>query len=386
MRIKKFISRNLKEGKAKILQELGEDAVILSTKTIKKPDGTNEAVEIVAAIDDSPLKATKKPITKNILKSTEIPYASKYALEKGENKFMRATSQIYDELNSIKSMVADISDSVKYIHSSVLTDVFRDVYLCLRKSELTEDFSLKIATALSVRGNINSFDEALTEARILATEHIVIKEPVKKQNSRVVSAFIGPTGSGKTTCLIKLALVSKLLLKANVLVVSADVNKVGGVEQLQTLASVSSIPYQSVNSPSELKNIIEQEQKRDFIFIDTAGNSPLNNAAIENVGSMLKETKPDNIYLVQSVTMSGSSFSKSITEFNTLEPDSLILTKLDEAPLIGEIVMALKDTPIAISYLTTGQKIPEDIEPASRKAISKSLLPDELSDKNYKVN
>src|SRR3989339_728686 len=291
---------------------------------------------------------------------------------------------LYDELNSIKSMVSEISDSVKYIHSSVLNDIFKDIYLCLRKSELSEEFSLKIASTLSARANINSFEEALTESRILATEHILIKEPVKGKNKRVVSAFVGPTGSGKTTCLIKLALVSKLLLKSDILIISADSHKVGGVEQLQSLASIGSISYITVNTGDELKNIIEKEKNRDFIFIDTAGYSPLNNSGLENTAMMLRECEPENIYLVQSATMSGSSFSKSISEFSALNPDSLILTKLDEAPSIGEIVMALKDNPIPISYLTNGQKIPEDIEPASRKAISKALLPDELFDKFYK--
>ena len=384
MRIKKFISRNLKEGKAKSLQELGEDAVILSTKTLKKSDGTNDVVEIVAAIDDSPLKNSNKAIKKVNLKTSEIPYASKYSIEKGENKFMRATTQIYDELSTIKSMVADISDSVKYIHSSVLTDISRDIYLSLRKSELSEEFSLKIASEISIKEDINTFEDALSAARIIATEHIEIKEPVKKVNRRIISTFIGPTGSGKTTCLIKLALVSKLLLKSKVLIISADVNKVGGAEQLQTLASIGSIPNQSVNSPEELKRVIESEEKYDFIFIDTAGFSPLNNTGLKNIGNMLKEIKPDNVYLVQSATMSGSSFSKSISEFSVLNPDSLILTKLDEAPLIGEIIMALKDNPIAVSYMTTGQKIPEDIEPAGRKGISKFLLPDELIARNYK--
>ncbi|OGU16076.1 MAG: hypothetical protein A2X61_13255 [Ignavibacteria bacterium GWB2_35_12] len=385
MRIKKFISRNLKEGKAKILQELGEDAVILSSRTIKKPDGEGiAAVEIVAAIDDSPLKSIKKPTKKTNQKLSEVPLVSKFAIERGENKFMRATTQIYDELNSIKSMVSEISDSVKYIHSSVLNDIFKDIYLCLRKSELSEEFSLKIASTLSARANINSFEEALTESRILATEHILIKEPVKGKNKRVVSAFVGPTGSGKTTCLIKLALVSKLLLKSDILIISADSHKVGGVEQLQSLASIGSISYITVNTGDELKNIIEKEKNRDFIFIDTAGYSPLNNSGLENTAMMLRECEPENIYLVQSATMSGSSFSKSISEFSALNPDSLILTKLDEAPSIGEIVMALKDNPIPISYLTNGQKIPEDIEPASRKAISKALLPDELFDKFYK--
>ncbi|MBI5325368.1 MAG: hypothetical protein HZB41_08890 [Ignavibacteriae bacterium] len=384
MRIKKFISKNLKEGKAKILQELGEDAVILSTRTIQKTEGGIEAIEIVAAIDDSPLKTFKKPAKKNSTKFSDIPFASKYATERGENKFMRATAQIYDELNVLKSMVSDISESVKYIHSNVLPDIFKDIYVCLRKSELSEEFSLKIASELSSRGNISNFTEALSEARILATEHIIIKEPAKRENKRIISAFIGPTGSGKTTSLIKLALVSKLLLKSNVLVISADANKVGGAEQLQTLASVSSIPFLSVNTHLELKNIIEQEQSRDFIFIDTAGASPNDNEGIEKIAQMMKESKPDNIYLVQSVTMSGSSFLKSLSEFSNMNPDSLILTKFDEAPNIGEIIMALKENQIPVSYITTGQKIPEEIEPASRKAISRALLNDELIDKYYK--
>jgi flagellar biosynthesis protein FlhF len=378
MRIKKFIAKSLKEGKQKIIQELGEDAVILSSRTVKKSgNGGIEVVEIVAAIDDSPLKqkrTQKAPATK----AKEIPSAAKYELESGENRFFRVAGELYNELNEIKSSLTDISDSVRFIHSGIFTDIIREIYLALRKAEISEELALQIAGNLTLKGNINNFSEALTEARILVTEHIKIQEPVKKDSGRIV-VFVGPTGCGKTSSLIKIALVSKLVLQSNVLVVSADTHKVGGVEQLQTYASIGSLPFEVVYSPDELQNLISKEIERDIILIDTAGYSPFNQGGLKEIGQFIDKIEADHIYLVQSFTMSHASFIESYKEYSVLQPDAIVLTKVDEAPAIGEVISALKEVPLPLAYFSTGQKIPEDIEPAGRKKLSMLVLPDELA-------
>ncbi len=378
MRIKKFIAKSLKEGKEKISQELGEDAVILSSRTVKRTgNGGLEVVEIVAAIDDSPLKH-KKAQKSIVPKSKEIPSTAKYGIESGENKFFRVAGEIYSELDEIKSSLSDISDSVRFIHSGIFTDIVREIYLALRKAEVSDELALQIAGKLTMKGNFNNLSEALTEARILVADNIKIQEPVKKGGGRIV-VLVGPTGCGKTTSLIKIALVSKLVLQSNVLVVSADTHKVGGVEQLQTFASIAALPCEVVYSPDDLQTLISKEIDRDLILIDTPGFSPFHREGLKETGQFIENIGADHIYLVQSFTMSRASFIESYNEFSILKPDALVLTKIDEAPAIGEIITAMKDISLPLAYFSTGQKIPEDIEPASRKKLSMLVLPDKLA-------
>lgn len=380
MRIKKYIARNLKEGKATILKDLGDDAVILSSRASKKPETGEEFVEIVAAIDEKPTikRADIVPLLEKRI--TTLPVHREEIPAKSSPEFSDTAVKILAELADIKYAVRDVQDSVKYRFSASLGEVLGKVYKKLMEAELTEETALEITGKLSAEGLDKDFHKAMIRAREIAVESLTIIPPLQKTDKRRIAVFIGSTGSGKTSALVKIAVVNKLMYGADILIVSADTYKVGGAEQLQTFASIAGISYRSVYNPSELAEIVDNEKQRDLIFVDTTGKSHNNRQHILELGDCIKYSKADLIYLVQSAALGVRTFSKIIEAVGTLNPTAIALTKLDEAEAVGGIVSAMKNYKIPLAYFTAGQQIPDDIEPASKKKLGELLLPDKFFD------
>jgi flagellar biosynthesis protein FlhF len=375
MRIKKYIADSLREGKSRIIKEMGDDAIILSTRNIQDPkDAGKTLVEIVAAIDNTPAKPSpsKLPVMRERISETGA------STSKEQADFLAQARQLYDEIDGIKESLKVIEESVKYKNSSVFSPIYDKIYKRLIDADFSEKFALNIAGNLSSDENINTMEEAVRKARYLITKDITTVQPLEKGESCKNVLFFGPTGAGKTLSLVKLAIVSKLVLNANTLIVSADMHKVSGAEQLETYASIASIPFKAVYSAEELQNVVSQESFRDIILIDSTGRSPKNEKGLEELEDIASSIFFTNRFLVQSATVSKASFAATLKHFSKLKPDALILTKIDEAETLGNIIEQIKERSLPLAYFTTGQQIPDDIEPAERDYLSKIVLDDSL--------
>lgn len=372
MKIKKFTAPTLQEGKILVRKELGDDAVVLSTRSVRNKEDNSQAIEIVAAVDGNKSPAIRKRL--------RLPSGANDNIEeKGDldnSILMENNSQLLRELSGLKNMISEISDSVKYKYSGSLGPTFGRLFKELQKADISEDYALEIIGKISSeKADINFYD-AYNKARELLTNNIEVLPPVKKSDKRKIAAFIGPTGCGKTTSLVKLAIVIKLIIKANVLLVSADIHKVGGADQLQSYASIAGIPFKAVYTPDEMEALITSEQERDFILIDTTGRSYSNRTHMEGLKEILEKVNHDFLYLVQSCTTGLNTLLKSISEYKKLMPNALILTKVDETAGMGAVLEALRKESLPLAYFTNGQKIPDDIEPANKEYLSKIVLPD----------
>jgi flagellar biosynthesis protein FlhF len=370
MKIKKYIASSLKEGKGKVLAELGDDAVVLSSRTITDPDTGRELTEIVAAIDDGAIRKARKSVSPSQSpESRPGPPAGKHAQD---NKI------VLEEIDSLKEMMRDISTYVKYRYAGSMNPVIARLYKALIEAEFSENYALKVTGMVSTLGYISKFSDAVSEARKIISRDIYITRPLGKPSGRKVVAFVGTTGGGKTTSLIKIAALSKLLHGANCLVVSADTYKIGGAEQLQTYTSVASMGFKAAYKPGDLKEIVTSETDRDYIFIDTTGRSQNNSGHLGEIKEFIDAARPDMIYLVQSATTGLKTFKNVVEKFGIFTPDAVILTKLDESGAIGGILTYLTEKKIPVAYLANGQRVPEDLEPADKMEIGKFALNDEI--------
>ena len=375
MRIKKFIASNIQEGRGMVERELGSDAIILSNRNVKLSNGTS-AIEIVAALDNKNITANKNKA--NIYaNSTVINPAQK---EKVANEI---TKKLISEIASLKDLVNDISENVKYKYTGTMSPNLARIFKILRNSDISEEVALELIGRITMKGFANDFNQAIGEARRTVLNRLTFTNPIAKIESKQVISFLGPTGSGKTTSLIKLAIVCKLLHKARILIVSTDTYKVGGIEQLQTLASISGITFATAYTPEELKIIIKEENKYDMIMIDTVGRSPNNIKELENIAEFQKAAQPNLTFLVLSAAASEATLLNSINKFQKAVTDaelsttsvfSIIITKVDEAAGLGNIVSALNNKKLPLSYFATGQNIPDDIEPANSEKLNNYLF------------
>ena len=375
MRIKKFIASNIQEGRGMVERELGNDAIILSNRNVKLANGTS-AIEIVAAIDNKNVTANKNK-TNIYANSTMINPTQK------ENVSNEITKKLISEIASLKDLVTDISENVKYRYTGTMSPNLARIFKILKNSDISEDVALELIGRITIKGFANDFNQAIGEARRVVLNRLTFTNPIAKIESRQVISFLGPTGSGKTTSLIKLAIVCKLLHKAKILIVSTDTYKVGGIEQLQTLASISGITFATAYTPEELKTIIKEENKYDMIMVDTVGRSPNNTKELANIAEFQKAAQPNLTFLVLSAAASEATLLNSINKFQTVVTDaelattsvfSIIITKVDEAAGLGNIISALNNKKLPLSYFATGQNIPDDIEPANSEKLNDYLF------------
>lgn len=396
--MKKYLAPSMKEGLELMRKELGDDAMILSTRTVKTPDGdiieivaTNEEQEttstssITARIKqkeqqeqqeaETPTPAKKRPASgkRTETKKRELlPPAQSSDIDEAVNLV-----QLRREIAEMRSVLDGLSDAVRYRHSATLGKLYNDLYKKLRDAEFADDEALRFIGLLAARGPFTSIAEANQTLRMLITEHLRTITPIEPKPTCTTAFFVGPTGNGKTITIAKLAAVCKLLYKANVLIISADTYKVGGTDQLQTFASIAGIPFEIVYNSQELRQMIRHEKsKRDMILIDTVGRSQRDKKMLMEIAGYKEACMPDITYLVQSATVNEHTFIDVLDKFSVLSPDALIITKIDEAISLGAMVSTLRKKSLPLAYFTTGQTIPDDIEPADIERIANHILPE----------
>jgi len=185
---------------------------------------------------------------------------------------------------------------------------------------------------------------------------------------------VGPTGVGKTTTIAKLAANYRLREKRRVGLITVDTYRIAAVEQLRTYADIIDLPMEIVATPEEMHQAVARMANLDLILMDTAGRSPRDEVKIQELKSMLAEAKPDEVHLVLSSVASAGTLSKMAEQFATVGTTALLLTKLDEASSLGNLLPLLRSSRLPLSYLTHGQNVPDDIAPAESARLARVVL------------
>ncbi len=366
MKIKKFIAANLKEGTDLIKKELGSDAVILSNRPTKTKSGV-DAVEIVAGLENE----------SKVKETNNVPNNSNQLLNSLDNTI---NQKLIAEVNSLKDIVLDMHDIIKYKYTGTMTEALARIYKIMKDSDFSEDMCLDIVGKITVKGLSNDYKNAMAEAKKLILSNITFTNPINDNNTKQIITFIGSAGCGKTTALIKIGIGAKLISQARVLIVSTDTFRVGAAEQLQLLTSITGISFMIAYNNDELKRILNEEiVKYDMILIDTEGKNPNNKNEINDLAELQNTINTISVAkcqtnLILSATSSLSFLNSNLRSFSSLNISSVIITRTDECFGLGNVITALRNKSIPISYLTNGQRIPDDIEQADNDILNEYLF------------
>ena len=189
-----------------------------------------------------------------------------------------------------------------------------------------------------------------------------------------VIALIGPTGVGKTTTIAKLAANYKLRGRKKVGLITIDTYRIAAVDQLRTYADIIEVPLKAVLTAGELHQAIRDMRDLDVVLIDTAGRSQNNHLRLNQLRSFIAAARPDEVHLVVSATGNGTCTRRVLDRFLPLGANRLIISKLDEAGTFGVFLNVSSATGRPISYVTTGQDVPDDICPADADALAECIL------------
>src|SRR6185312_5227408 len=193
-----------------------------------------------------------------------------------------------------------------------------------------------------------------------------------------VVALIGPTGVGKTTTIAKLAAKLKLDEKRKVGLITIDTYRIAAIDQLKKYADIIGSPLRVVGSPEDLREAVKAMSDCDYVLIDTAGRSPKDTLKLNELKTFLEAANPEEVHLVLSTTASRECADLAIERFADVRIDKLIFTKLDEANHVGTVLNIIRAVKKPLSYVTTGQDVPADIEVARGRRIAQLILGSEL--------
>ena len=268
-----------------------------------------------------------------------------------------------------------VSDSIFQSRSTDTSapETFKKLSELLEKNDFSSRYIKHITSALeknSHQESLKSWGYVIKSTRDIICSDIVIYQ-AKPLFIPAVTAVIGPSGVGKTTAVAKLA-ANYLRLGKRVGIISTDRYKIGAENQIAALASGMNIPVVTIGNTAGIRKQIEIWSSRaDRILVDTVGCNPKDSKSIIAVGDILSGFGREiEKLLAVSASTKASDLVEIIGQYNMLNFNSVICTKMDETYHAGNIISALEQTGKSLAYITTGSKISSGLEsPRSERVL-----------------
>ncbi len=293
-----------------------------------------------------------------------------------------ALAGVSTELASIRRMVSHVMKSAARAPRAALPDALFSQYLSLLEGAVAEELADEIISA--VRDELPAPDladeRAVRRAVLARLESLIpaagptptLERPADGRPLTI--ALVGPTGVGKTTTLAKLAAIYKLRQGKRVGLVTCDTYRIAAVDQLRTYANIIGLDLRVALTPKDMAAAAAAHADRDVVLIDTAGRSQRDSARLAELRAFLDAARPHETHLVLSGAASEPVILESAQRFAPIGADRVIFTKLDEMVNFGVLVNAARRIGVRLSFLTTGQEVPDHIEPARPDRLARLVL------------
>lgn len=381
MQIKRYEVSSISEALTKIKEDLGPDAIILSTKKIK---GLKiPMLEVMAARDE---KVDLPGMTFN----KEKPFRSKNINEDQNNLFNLFRSEISELKEMVRMAQKENSLSRELEEIRETMDKFFDV-LGVRKGRMEQDINQKIYYHLlaggfsrsaacriieAVKEKLSSHAQLTMDVALKIVENYVMKSmPLLPEckTEKKIKTFVGATGVGKTTTLAKLAARYSLMKKKRVGLITTDTFRVSATEQLQTYAKIMGIRMEVASTKEGLQKALHIFSDKDIILVDTPGRPNADDGYYSLLGNMLQNRDVETNLLI-SATASEDNMREIVNRYSPFGYDNLIITKIDESRRFGMLYDVINKAGKPVTYLTCGQNVPQDIEEVTPSRIANLIL------------
>ena len=382
MRLRRFEAATVTEALAKVRADLGPDAVILHAReTARDRPSTvpNGWVEVTAAIDDETAGAANRSTrSAGRRRAEELSEALRADAPRTPPRpqpvaLLENRASENDRIEEMYRMLLELREGVSAPPGIPAT--LQPLYQELCSSELPAALARRLLLDLPVEaGNAQEGANRVAMQTAFARAFRVrrVAEPAHAQ--RVV-ALVGPTGVGKTTTLAKLAGQCRQAGGRKVALMSLDTYRIGAMAQMRIYAELLQAPLHVVRTPGELDAGLQAERDADLVLLDSMGRSPQHREGIADLQPFLQRIPNAEIHLVVSATTKGSDAEEILQRFEPLAYHHVVISKLDEARSAGPVLGLVLQRDLSISYLTTGQEVPDDLESATARRLATLLLP-----------
>lgn len=365
MKIKRFKAKTFAEALEAVKKELGQEAVILSSEEKR---GLSPYVEVTAAVDYDE-SATFGEVFKKEFKRQEVtadtqpPALSVPSLE-----------DIKKEIETIKRSLEEMRFSGFEIK---LPDKKRKVFHLLRDRGIQEEFALRLCEKVKEPEGIIDLIKADINIKIGKGSQRFDLCP------RRAIMMVGPTGVGKTTTIAKLAALA-VREKKRAAIINLDAYRIGAPEQIRIYARILGIPLHRASNLKELREGLERfSADRELVFIDTTGRNPRDEGYINELSLIcsdigkdkeISERLPLETHLLINTNSDSGFMIEAYRYYSRLPLTYIALTKIDEAVRFGNIYNMIMTYEKPVAYITTGQKVPDDIEFPQEDRVANLIL------------
>ncbi len=388
METKTFEALTMKDAIKAVKKEFGSDAVIIRTK--EKISSKHENTRYFEVVASAPIAQKTRPQSSLTGHLTNINSDEYRALE---NRFTSAIDTLPSKAN-IQTVESGLKELKMILMESLEASSSKNTRLNADERAIKNQLKIMNVSDGNISAVMKHLKEKKTELQKKGGETQEFSSDFYKEhairfmlkNIRIapqwniikggmsIQCFVGTPGVGKTSTIIKLATHFKTKSNSNVLVISYDNTKLGGAEQLKIYSNIIDCKFEQINEPSELESVLAKHRDVDIVLIDCSGQNAKSGDLEIDLASLTELTLPIDFHLVCSTSEKELQSEQAIRHFSPLGIQSLIFTKIDETWSFGEVYNLTHKWSIPLSYFSTGQNIPDDIEKASRERVVEQIF------------
>ncbi|MDR9765655.1 flagellar biosynthesis protein FlhF [Shewanella baltica] len=435
MKIKRFFAKDMRAALAQVKETLGSDAVIMSNKKVNggieivaavdydepkaKTAATAPAPTFMDVSDDLVSLGAKQPVRVETRAKPAAPADSLQALlEKQQSRLNQQMSHqqvdaalpawakglqapaaakverreapaTFDkkpqtsqkqsaDIEAMRDELASLRNLLTHQVSSLMTEHKKridPVGAMLEAKLLEAEFSPAVANKLA------ALSQHYTPAELVRALPQSLANMLDNQGDDIVKqggvvALVGPTGVGKTTSLAKLAARFAAHHGAeHVALITTDHYRIGAYEQLATYGKIMGCPVKQAHDLNELEQILYQFRNRKLVLIDTAGMGQRDMRLYQQLDNLTANSRiPIRSYLVLSATGQRRVLQDAVNHFKRIPLSGVVLTKLDESVSLAGALSVLIQNGLPLSYVTDGQRVPEDMKVADTLDLAQQAL------------
>jgi len=355
MKIKSYFADSVEQAIQEARQELGTDAMLITSRRSSPESRGLGAYEVVFGLNAP--AARQRPAAR--------------------------TTDLSSELQSLRAQLQEIKSTLQGSRTSDSSTPEADELLDeLVSNDLARNIAREIvSSAVRLRDQLAVPQSSPHPLRAYAAELISkklrIAPPFQKPSAdgALIVIFAGPPGGGKTTTLIKLAIREFLAQRHPVRILSLDPQRVAAHEKLRSFASIIGVGFSALNSVQEFQRAAEESRNKGVVLVDTPGFSPAEWDGAGEIARCFEPLAQKQVHLVLPASMKRADLLRTIHDYASFQPDSLLFTKLDETQSLGALLSAALESDKPLSFFANGQNIPEDIEPAHARGVLASVCP-----------
>ncbi|HVP46255.1 MAG TPA: hypothetical protein VMT32_06720 [Bryobacteraceae bacterium] len=358
MLVKSFFAATVEAALAEGSRELGPEALIVQSRKAPPEAQHLGRYEVVLAAAPPLLKSVPSPAAADTPAGTGEPLA-------------REIARMRRQLDGLRWSVS------RPAMPPALGSGAAEIFEALLESETEAGLASEIAEAAAAQSGPDNVALARQAAVAEIESRFTVDATLGRQGAACrIAALVGPPGSGKTATLVKLAVLYGLAARRPAVLISADTLRIAAAEQLRSSAAILGVGFELVETTRALDQALELHSAKGLILIDTPGLAAAEMDQGADLAAHLASHSDIDTHLVLSASMKSADITRAVDRFEIFQPAKLLFTRLDETRALGPVWSEAARTGKPLSFFTTGQSIPEDLEPASKRRIVDLVLPD----------